>query len=194
MDTTQSPDDDSMSEKYKRLGGKSLTTTSDLIDLVDGDSQDVKIGDDQDVKVGDSQDVKINLKVRSVQINRPWIDFSALNIHNWRIPGVESGAWSTGVLDSSNNGSFPLLSTQMIIAKDITITGTKFSQELHSVKSRIVDHINPPVNDAILVSKIFIIIISWGYNFCRVVYSMLVGQMISSMILNLTQLYWMVLK
>ena len=178
MDTTQSPDDDSMSEKYKRLGGKSLTTTSDLIDLVDGDSQDVKIGD--------SQDVKINLKVRSVQINRPWIDFSALNIHDWRIPGVESGAWSTGIIDSSNNGSFPLLSTQMIIAKDITITGTKFSQEL--------DHINPPVNDAILVSKIFIIIISWGYNFCRVVYSTLVGRMISSMIQNLTQLYWMVPK
>ena len=120
-----SPDDHSMSKKYNKLGGKPIT--SGFVDFIGGeDVRKKKV----DIGIGNSQDVKIDLKVRSVQINRPWINLSALNIHEWRIPGEKSGAWSTGIIDTSNNGSFPLLSTQMIIAKDITITGTKFSQQL----------------------------------------------------------------
>ncbi len=117
-----SPDDHGLSKKYITLGGKP--------------------------NIGNSLDVKIDLKVRSVQINRPWIDLSALNIRDWTIPGVKSGAWSTGVIDSSNNGSFPLLSTQMIVAKDITITGTKLSQELQ----RTVKAFNPSIDNAVIVS------------------------------------------
>jgi len=69
-------------------------------------------------------DVKISLKVRAVQINRPWFDMSLLHNENYTIPGETPGSWSTGVLDKDNKGSFPLLSTQMIVAKDITVTTT----------------------------------------------------------------------
>ena len=68
-------------------------------------------------------DVEISFKVRSVQINRPWLDISMLN-RNFTIDGEDPGSWSTGELDADNNGSFPLLSTQMIVAKNITVTGS----------------------------------------------------------------------
>ena len=141
MDTALSPNDDNLSNIYKKLGGK--PTTPSFVGFSGG--ADVR---KKKVDIGDSQDVKIDLKVRSVQINRPWIDLSALKIQDWTIPGLKSGAWSTGVIDSSNNGSCPLLSTQMIIAKDITITGTKVSEELnHKLKT-----FNPSVDSAIVVS------------------------------------------
>ena len=67
-------------------------------------------------------DVKISFKVRAVQINRPWLDLSVLKNKNYTIYGEDPGSWSTGELDADNKGSFSLLSTQMIVAKDITVT------------------------------------------------------------------------
>ena len=81
-------------------------------------------------ETGDSRDVQISFKVRSVQINRPWVEPAAFTVENYIIPGVSPGAWSTGVLDSSNKGVFPLLTTQLIVAKDIKITAAKFSKEI----------------------------------------------------------------
>ena len=68
--------------------------------------------------------VNISFKVRTVQINRPWLDTSILKNRNYTINGEDPGSWSTGELDADNNGSFPLLSTQMIVAKDITVTAS----------------------------------------------------------------------
>ena len=85
---------------------------------------------EKNVQTGDSRDVQISFKVRAVEINRPWLDPSALKIEKWKIPGLAPGAWSTGALDSSNKGSFPLLPTQIIVAKDIKITAAKFSKEI----------------------------------------------------------------
>lgn len=67
-------------------------------------------------------DVKISLKVCAVQIKRPWLDMSVLHEKYFKIPGENPGSWSTGELDSSNNGSFPMFATQMIVAKDISVT------------------------------------------------------------------------
>ena len=69
-------------------------------------------------------DVKISFKVRSVQINRPWLDLSVLNSRNFTIDGEDPGSWSTGELSADNKGSFPLLSTQMIVASGITVTAS----------------------------------------------------------------------
>ena len=77
-----------------------------------------------------SRNVKISFKVRSVQINRPWLNLATLKIENYTIPGFGPGSWSTGELASSNQGSFPLLSTQVIVAKDIKVTADKFSKEV----------------------------------------------------------------
>ena len=71
-------------------------------------------------------DVKISFKVRAVQINRPWLDLSVLN---YTVSSEDPGSWSTGELSADNKGTFPLLSTQMIVARDITVTAsTKMEQ------------------------------------------------------------------
>ena len=66
-------------------------------------------------------DVKISFKVRAVQINRPWLDLSNTN---YTIDGEKPQNWSTGELNADNKGWFPLCSTQMIVAKDITVTAS----------------------------------------------------------------------
>ena len=69
-------------------------------------------------------DVKISFKIRAVEIFRPWFDRAILKNKNYKIFGEGPESWSTGDLDASNKGSFPLLSTQMIVAKDITVTAS----------------------------------------------------------------------
>ena len=117
--------DATQSREYKKLGGSVSVGYSFLSLKLGGEgSKEQRIG------TGDSRGVTISFKVRSVEINRPWVDPSALKIDKWRLPGLAAGGWSTGLLDSSNKGSFPLLTTQMIVAKDITVTAAKFSKEV----------------------------------------------------------------
>ena len=66
-------------------------------------------------------DVKISFKIRAVQITRPWLDLSVLN---YTVSSERTGSWSTGELSADNKGTFPLLSTQMIVARDITVTAS----------------------------------------------------------------------
>ena len=63
--------------------------------------------------------VNILLKVRAVEINRPWLDLSILD-KNYTICDENTGSWSTGELSAKNDGRFALLSTRMIVAKDLT--------------------------------------------------------------------------
>ena len=117
--------DETQNREYKKLGGSVSVGYSFLSLKLGGEGSQEKR-----IETGDSRGVKISFKVRSVEINRPWLDPSALKVEKWRLPGLSPGAWSTGVLDSSNKGSFPLLTTQMIVAKDITVTAAKFSREV----------------------------------------------------------------
>ena len=82
------------------------------------------------VKTSDKcSDVEISLKYRSVQIIRPWLVLSVLNNKLIKIPGHDAKSWSTGELNASNKGWFPLLTTRMIVAKDIRVTSsTKMEQ------------------------------------------------------------------
>ena len=67
--------------------------------------------------------VKISLKVRGVEIKRPWLKPSILNNKNYTIDETP-GSWSSGELSAKNKGIFALLSTRMIVAKDLKVTGS----------------------------------------------------------------------
>ena len=142
-------DDEHQSKEYKKLGGMQnaylSSSFASFIQLEGGAGLKVR-----KVKIGDSQDdIKtITLKVRSVQINRPWIDLKPLRNKQWKIPGDGQGSWSTGVLDGGNNGSFPLLSTHMIVAKDIAVTASKSSKEINDTLKTF----NPSVGSMLMVS------------------------------------------
>ena len=117
--------DATQDREYKKLGGSVDVGYSFLGIKVGGEGSEEK-----KISTGDSRGVKISFKVRAVEISRPWLDPSVLKVENWIVPGLAKGAWSTGVLNSSNKGVFPLLTTQLIVAKDITVTAAKFSQEV----------------------------------------------------------------
>lgn len=126
INVNEHSDNEQQSSLYRKLSGSINVGYSCFLSVkAEGNTTDEK-----KVDTGDSRDVKITFKVRSVQISRPWIDLSALRIQHYKIPGEQSGSWSTGKLESSNDGTFPLLTTQMIVAKDIKVTASKFSREV----------------------------------------------------------------
>lgn len=78
-----------------------------------------------------------SFKIRTVTINRPWMDLNFLKNEKIGIRGLEDGAWSTGELDDEkNNGSFPLLPTHFVVAKDIEIKEQKDAEIEESMKLR----------------------------------------------------------
>ena len=80
-------------------------------------------GDVHTSKSEKHSNVNISLKVRAVEIIRPWLDLSILNNESYTID-EKSGSWSTGELSAENDGRFALLSTRMIVAKDLKVTGS----------------------------------------------------------------------
>lgn len=100
-------------DNLKRLGGSGGFSYGFISIGVKGSGKTEK-----SISTEASRNVKISFKVRSVQINRPWLNLATLKIDKYTIPGFGPGSWSTGELTSSNQGSFPLLSTQVIVAKD----------------------------------------------------------------------------
>lgn len=84
----------------------------------------------------EGSELKISFKVRKVTINRPWMDLAVLHYPIVGVKGLESASWSNGELDAhSNNGSFPLLPTTMIVAKDVEISSKSFSKSFHDAMS-----------------------------------------------------------
>ena len=118
----ESQDDNEQHNLYKALGGSKDTSA-------EKDNDD----DDSNNNSNHKSDLKVqlSLNVRAVQINRPWLNLDILKLNNFKIPGEQSGSWSTGELSSKNKGSFPMLSTQMIVAKDFNFTATKHSQTVN---------------------------------------------------------------
>jgi len=86
------------------------------------------------VSTDDSKDIHISFQMATVQINRPWCDLSILRLAGLTLPGLKPEGWSTGKLSPNNNGSMPMFNTQVVLAKDISITANTFSQ-------RVVDYI-----------------------------------------------------
>ena len=91
--------------------------------------------------------LKISFRVRKVTIQRPWMDPAILHYPILGIKGLESSAWWTGEMDShTNEGSFPLLPTAMIVAKDIKIHAASFSDPVSEKFSEMSVHASAKVN------------------------------------------------
>ena len=77
----------------------------------------------------EGSNLKISFKIRKVSIRRPWFETAILQYPTIGIKGMPAGKWSTGELDpSKNKGDFPLLPTDMVLAKDIEIHADSFTE------------------------------------------------------------------
>lgn len=94
-----------------------------------------------------------SFKIRKVTINRPWMDLNFLKHKKITIRGLEDGAWSTGELDDEkNNGSFPMLPTHFVVAKDIEIKEQTDAEIEESVKLRNVFSMEDKPNKSMVCS------------------------------------------
>jgi len=116
---------DQQSSNYRKVGGSGSMKSFFLTVKAKGSGEEIL----KETSAG-STDIEISFKVRAVQISRRWLDLAALKLKKYTIPGLRTGDWSTGELSTSNKGSFPLLSTQMIVAKDVKVTASKFSESV----------------------------------------------------------------
>jgi len=69
----------------------------------------------------------ISFKVCRVSIERPWLKLALLSTKNWWMFGTPAGMYSTGTAEN-NAGMFPLLTTSLIVIRDLKITAN-WSQE-----------------------------------------------------------------
>lgn len=84
--------------------------------------------------------IRMTFKIRKVFINRPWLTPLILNYPTLGIQGQKVGSWSSGVLDKTNNGVFPLLPTAFVVAKDVTVSSNMYSDVAEKALSKISTH------------------------------------------------------
>ena len=79
----------------------------------------------------EGSNLKISFKIRKVSIRRPWFETAILQYPTIGIKGLPACEWSTGELDpSKNKGKFPLLPTDMVLAKDIMIRADSIADKV----------------------------------------------------------------
>lgn len=87
---------------------------------------DRKAGNSSLTKKGSN--FSLTFKVRKVIINRSWMDPSLLLYTTIGIKGIPVGAWSSGELSATqNHGTFPLVPTAYVVAKDVTLKAESYS-------------------------------------------------------------------
>jgi len=138
-------EDDVQYQYYLKLGGSASVSAGFISVGAKGSGKTETVATTEH-----STNIKIYAKVRSVQINRPWLEPAVMKLQNYTVPGFGPGSWSTGNLDSKNKGSFPMLSTQLIVAKEIKVTADSFSKEV----SDTLKSFNASTQIGFLVSKI----------------------------------------
>ena len=77
----------------------------------------------------EGSNLKISFKLRKVLIHRPWFEPTILQYPTLGIKGLQPGSWSSGELNvTSNKGTFPLLPTAFVCAKDVIIGASSYSE------------------------------------------------------------------
>lgn len=71
-----------------------------------------------------SKNISISMKVAVIDIIRPWLKTAWLKCHNWYLKGEKAGTVSSGNVAQQKNEMFlPLIPVQLIVARDIELSG-----------------------------------------------------------------------
>jgi len=69
-----------------------------------------------------AQTLRLDMELRRVSINRPWLDLSLLTLSRWSLPGRAPGSLSDGVVDSGRPGLLKWIPIDLIAIRDLQIT------------------------------------------------------------------------
>lgn len=94
--------------------------------------------------------LQISFKVRKVLIERPWMEPNILQYTTLGIKEMKPAQWSTGSLNAkTNKGSFPLLPTACIVAKDVVIHADSFSDTFKKSMKETSEHASAKVRKTV---------------------------------------------
>ena len=98
----------------------------------------------------EGSDLEISFKVRKVLIERPWMEPNILQYTTLGIKEMKHAQWSTGSLNpKTNKGSFPILPTACIVAKDVVIHAGSFSDKFNTTMSSMSAHASAKVRKTV---------------------------------------------
>ncbi|MDY6932560.1 MAG: hypothetical protein SVJ22_11685 [Halobacteriota archaeon] len=69
----------------------------------------------------ETKNLKLQTEIAGIQVIRSWYDGQILSLNDWKVPGVSRNGYSTGKIESSNKGSFPLLTTKAVLIRNLSI-------------------------------------------------------------------------
>ena len=111
-------------DTYSKLGGGANVL---LFSFGSSGSRQVSISTENE------QDISISFKIKTVEIHRPWMETALFDYRAITLASAAAGQWSAGEMSPSNKGSFTLLPTSMVLARDIVVTTTDFSSSTKDV-------------------------------------------------------------
>jgi uncharacterized membrane protein YgcG len=86
----------------------------------------------------DTTNLRLSFQFARVDIRRAWLKDNLLTTTGWRVEGRSKNGYSTGKVDRSNTGVFPLLPVAFIVARNVRATASwsaldkqAFSQTIH---------------------------------------------------------------
>ena len=98
----------------------------------------------------EGSNLKISFKVRKVLIERTWMEPNILQYTTLGIKEMKPAQWSTGSLNAkTNKGSFPLLPTACIVAKDVVIHADSFSDTFKKSMKETSEHASAKVRKTV---------------------------------------------
>lgn len=78
----------------------------------------------------ETSNMRISFRLARIEIRRRWMNPSIYSLQGWSVAGRAAGAYSNGQHEN-NPGVFPLLPTSFIVARDIQISASWGSSDLH---------------------------------------------------------------
>jgi hypothetical protein len=71
----------------------------------------------------------LSVEVKRVTIARPWMDMGIFSAHTWFLPAEDAySAISAGDLRAKNPGVMPIVVTGLLLARNLTLTGSSFDK------------------------------------------------------------------
>jgi len=71
--------------------------------------------------------VTVSFEIATVDVDRPWLDLTLLRVLDpLRIAGTKQYQWSDGTTSLDNEGEFPLVVTQFVVARNICVSADRW--------------------------------------------------------------------
>jgi hypothetical protein len=84
-----------------------------------------------------ASEITVKFKYMTVNIDRPWLNYTLFNLPGWSVSGLAPGAFSTGDKNNQQNSKFPLLTQSFIVISNVEITANWSDFDKEQIKKAV---------------------------------------------------------